>query len=135
VRVGRAVAQAEQGLEGFLDDVMIGPVGSSRAFPGDHERKAGHFAAELGHDPLRDCRPDARQGDELLEILLSIAAATSRTGRTMALKAFLTPTPSTEQINSKNSTSASFMKPTMRGVNRPCCGFPSMYSIVRRLTV
>ena len=39
--------------------------------------------------------------------------------------AFFTPTPSTEQNDSKNSRSTSLVKPTSRGVNRPCAGFPS----------
>ena len=41
----------------------------------------------------------------------SIDVATSRTGRTMARRAFFTPTPSTEQNRSKNSRSISLRKP------------------------
>ncbi len=63
----------------------------------------------------------------------SMAVATSRTGRTIALRALRTPTPSTEQKSSKNSRSTSLMKPISRGVKRPCAGFPSRYWIVCRL--
>ncbi len=34
------------------------------------QREAGHFAAELGDDPLGDGRTDSRQGDEFFHILL-----------------------------------------------------------------
>ena len=53
----------------------------------------------------------------------------------MARSAFFTPTPSTEQNKSKNSRSTTFKNPIIRGVSRPCIGFPSRYSIVCRLIV
>ncbi len=62
-----------------------------------------------------------------------MAIATSRTGRTIARRAFFTPTPSTEQNSSKNSRSTSLKNPISRGVIRPCIGLPSKYSIVCRL--
>ena len=62
-----------------------------------------------------------------------MAVATSLTGRTIARRAFFTPTPSTEQNSSKNSRSTSLRKPISRGVIRPCIGLPSRYSIVCRL--
>ena len=60
----------------------------------------------------------------------SMAVATSLTGCTIDRRAFFTPTPSTEQNNSKNSRSTSLRKPIKRGVMRPCMGLPSRYSIV-----
>ena len=48
----------------------------------------------------------------------SIVRAISRTGRTIARRAFRTPTPSTEQKISKNSRSIAERKPTTRGTSR-----------------
>ena len=73
--------------------------------------------------------------ESVLASCSSMAVATSLTGRTIARRALRTPTPSTEQNNSKNSRSTSLMKPISRGVRRPCMGLPSRYWIVCRQIV
>jgi len=77
--------------------------------------------------------PTPGSADSVFASCSSMAVAISFTGRTMARKAFFTPTPSTEQNRSKNSRSGSVRKPISRGVMRPCIGLPSRYSIVCRL--
>ena len=54
-----------------------------------------------------------------------MASAISLTGRTSALSALRVPTLSTVQNSSKNSSSASLVKPISRGTTRPCIGLPS----------
>ena len=78
-------------------------------FMGAGKTSVGRIVAEQLHFEFLDT-------DELIQ---------TRTGRTIALSAFFTPTPSTEQKSSKNSRSTSLGKPISRGVIRPCIGFPS----------